>query len=87
MTYGLEVRAGLDTKFQKLRKKDPKQFGILAKLINKICQNPEHFKPLRGDMAGARRVHVGKSFVLVFDIDYQNNTVKLLDYNHHDKIY
>jgi len=36
---------------------------------------------------GIYRVHIDKSFVLTYEIDEKNKTVKLLDYEHHDKIY
>ena len=87
MSFRLEVSAELDKKFEKLRRKDRRQFEILEKLVGKICEDPVRFKPLRGDMKGARRVHVEKSFVLISDINIQSRTVKLLDYDHHDKIY
>ncbi len=46
------------------------------------------FKPLKGEMKGARRVHLAKSFVLVYEIDEKKNKIiRLLDYDHHDKIY
>ncbi|KYC44809.1 MAG: hypothetical protein APG12_00003 [Candidatus Methanofastidiosum methylothiophilum] len=48
---------------------------------------PYLFKPLKGDMKGARRVHISKSFVLVYAIDEKNKIIRLLDYDHHDKIY
>jgi len=38
-------------------------------------------------MKGTRRVHVAKSFVLVYEIDENNKIIRLLDYDHHDKIY
>jgi mRNA-degrading endonuclease RelE of RelBE toxin-antitoxin system len=38
-------------------------------------------------MAGQRRVHIGKSFVLTFEILEDKKVVRLLDYAHHDKIY
>jgi mRNA-degrading endonuclease RelE of RelBE toxin-antitoxin system len=34
-----------------------------------------------------RRVHIDKSFVLVFSIDETEKTVIIEDYDHHDKIY
>jgi len=38
-------------------------------------------------MKGTRRVHVAKSFVLVYEFDENNKIIRLLDYDHHDKIY
>jgi len=87
MTYTLLVSEELDRKFSKLAKKNKKQLEIIHKKIKQIIENPYHFKPLRGDLAGSRRVHIDRSFVLIYEIDEKNKAIKLLDYNHHDKIY
>jgi len=55
--------------------------------VNEIIKNPYHFKPLRGDLHGARRTHIGKSFVLIFEIDEKKKIIRILDYDHHDTIY
>jgi len=34
-----------------------------------------------------RRVHLEKSFVLVFEIDEEEKMVKFLNLDHHDEIY
>jgi YafQ family addiction module toxin component len=87
MAYGLYITEELDKVFSKLVKKNKKQMQIINKKINQILENPCHFKPLRGDMHGARRVHIDKSFVLVYEIDEENKIVRLLDYDHHDNVY
>ena len=85
--YSLESKPDVDKKFLKLSKKNPKQMEIITKKIKQILENPYHFKPLRGDMHGARRVHIDKSFVLTYEIDENNKLITLLDYDHHDNIY
>ena len=87
MVYSLEISEELDKKFDKLSKKDKKQLEIINKKIKQILENPFHFKPLRGDMYGSRRVHIDKSFVLTYEIDETRQVIRLLDYDHHDKIY
>ena len=87
MAYGLLVSEKADRAFKKLEKKDRKQLEIINKKVEQILANPYHFKPLRGDMHGARRVHIEKSFVLVYEIDENENAVRILDYGHHDDIY
>lgn len=87
MTYALDIPKHLDKIFLKLSKKDKKQLEIINKKVREILQNPHHYKPLRGDMHGALRVHIHKSFVLTYEIDEKNKVVKLLDYDHHDNIY
>ena len=85
--YDLEVKEEADKIFRKLKKKDSKQLEIINKKVEQIQENPHHFKPLRGDMKGSRRVHIGHSFVLTYEIDEENKVVRLLDYAHHDDIY
>ncbi|RLE44009.1 type II toxin-antitoxin system mRNA interferase toxin, RelE/StbE family [Candidatus Woesearchaeota archaeon] len=87
MRYHLEVSEKLDKVFKKLSKRNKKQLEIIHKKVEDIRKNPYHYKPLKGDMKGARRVHIDKSFVLVYEIDEANKTIKLLDYDHHDNIY
>ena len=87
MEYSLDISDDADKKFEKLKRKNKKQLEIINKKVLQILENPYHFKPLRGDMRGSRRVHIDKSFVLTFEIDEKRNAVKILDYDHHDKIY
>ena len=87
MRYGLDIPKELDKKFVKLSKKDKKRLQIINKKILQILDEPYHFKPLRGDMHGTRRVHIDKSFVLTYEIDEEKKVVRLLDYDHHDNIY
>lgn len=85
--YNLEVRSSVEEIFSKLTKKNPKQLKIINKKIYQIRENPHRFKPLHFPLAGMRRVHIDKSFVLTFSIDEKNKIVILEDYDHHDKIY
>lgn len=87
MGYNLKVSEHIDKVFRKLSKKDKQALRVINKKVKKILEYPYHFKPLRGDMHGARRVHIMKSFVLTYEIDEKNKVVKLLDYDHHDKVY
>ena len=87
MPYSLVVSAEADKKFQKLKNRNKKQLEIINNKIRQILENPYHFKPLRGDMHGARRVHIDKSFVLTYEIIETEKVVRILDYEHHDKIY
>lgn len=87
MNYTLKTAKHLDKILLKLSKKNKKQLETINKKVGQILENPYHFKPLRGDMHGSRRVHIDKSFVLTYEIDEKNKTIKLLDYDHHDNIY
>jgi mRNA-degrading endonuclease RelE of RelBE toxin-antitoxin system len=55
--------------------------------MNEIILNPQHYKPLKYDLAGERRVHIMKSFVLKFEIDEAAKTVKFIFFGHHDEAY
>jgi len=83
--YELLIREHLLPVFKKLKRKDPKQYRILLKKIEEICRNPYQFKPLRSPLHGKRRVHIGKSFVLIYSV--KGNAVILEDYAHHDEVY
>jgi mRNA interferase RelE/StbE/toxin YoeB len=87
MQYGIVVSEIADRKFRKLAKKNPKQMGMVSKKVQQIAGNPYHYKPLRGDMHGARRVHIDSSFVMIYEIDEDNKVIRILDYDHHDVIY
>ena len=87
MEYSLVISEELRKKFSKLAKKNKKQILIIHKKVEEIRENPYHFKPLRGDMHGSRRVHIDKSFVLTYEVNEEDKVVRLLDYDHHDNIY
>ncbi len=87
MPYALEISDALDAKFKKMTARERKRLNVIIKKTEQILADPHHFKPLRGDMHGARRVHIDGSFVLTYEIDEARKTVRLLDFDHHDKIY
>jgi addiction module RelE/StbE family toxin len=71
-------------KIEKLTHEDPEQYSHVVKKIKQIKKKPQHYKPLRGDFHGARRVHIG-DFVLIYQLEKKNIIIQ--DYNHHDKVY
>ena len=83
--YSIEKR--LKGKLKRISKKDKKLYNTVMKKIEEIIKNPRHYKPLRYDMKDLRRVHLEKSFVLVFEIDEEAEMVRFLDLGHHDEIY
>jgi len=86
MTYTLDISEKLDKVFSKLAKKDKLQFEILTRKIKEIMENPHRFKPLTANMAGIKSVHI-RHFVLTYEILENEKIIRLLDYDHHDKIY
>ena len=67
--YSYELRKSVEKIFFKLVKKNPKQLLIIEKKIEEIKRNPEHYKNLRKPMQHLKRVHIDKSFVIVFSVD------------------
>lgn len=85
--YSYEVIPYLQRILNKLFKKDKVMYEQVMKKIEEIVQNPQHYKPLKYDFAGERRVHIMKSFVLKFEIDEQNKIVTFFFFGHHDEAY
>ena len=55
--------------------------------VQDILKDPYRFKPLRKPLQNKRRVHVGGSFVLVYEVNPKEKIVTLLDFDHHDNVY
>lgn len=85
--YSLKIRPTLDETFSKLARKDKKQMEMVSRKIQEIIQNPQHYKNLRAPLQHLKRVHIGRSYVLVFSVDENTKTVTLEEYDHHDVIY
>jgi len=87
LKYNYEISRQLERELDKHRRKNKKQFEIILKKMSEILENPHHYKPLQRDMKGLRRVHIDKSFVLIFEIVETENKVIFVDFDHHDNIY
>jgi YafQ family addiction module toxin component len=87
MQYRFEIKPKLEKKLKKTENKDPVMFKVARDEIEEIIKNPHHYKPLRYNLKGLRRVHLRKSFVLIFEIDEEEKMVRFLDLGHHDEIY
>ena len=85
--YDYELRKSVETIFFKLAKKSPGQLEIIFKKIEEIRDNPHRYKNLRRPLQHLKRVHIDRSFVLVFSIDEDNQMVIIEDYDHHDNVY
>ena len=84
-----EIEVKLHQIFKKLFKKDKGRYEITWKKINEIInsQDVEHYKNLKFPRNEFKRVHIDKSFVLVFRYDKANDIIKFYDLDHHDNIY
>jgi len=85
--YRLAIKESLDKKFKKLQKKDKDFLRLIDNKVQDILIDPYRFKPLRKPLQNKRRVHVGGSFVLVYEINEKEKVVTLFDFDHHDKVY
>jgi mRNA interferase RelE/StbE len=85
--YKLAVKESLDKKFKKLQKKDKEMLRLIARKVQDILVDPYRFKPLRRPLQNKRRVHIGGSFVLIYEVKEKERLITLLDFDHHDNIY
>lgn len=70
-----------------MKGKDLTTYRTIMKQIEKVIENPEMGKPLRSGLAGLRRVHIGRSFVLSYSYDRNSNKVVFLEYADWDSFY
>jgi len=86
MPYELVIPEHLDKIFFKISRKDKLQFEIIKRKLREILENPYIGEPLKGNMAGERSVHA-RHFCIIYEIIESEKIVKILDYDHHDKVY
>ena len=84
MAYIIEFSSQFEKSMKKLKKKDKTMFNQIQKKLIDIVQNPERYKTLGNVFAGYRRIHFGP-FVLIYKIE--NNIVRIISLDHHDKAY
>ncbi len=85
--YKLAIKKNLDRKFNELKKKNREMLVLIDRKVQEILDNPYRFKPLRKPLQNKRRVHIGGSFVLIYEVNEDEKIVTLLDFDHHDNIY
>ncbi len=85
--YKLAIKESLDRKFKGFQKKDKEMLRLINRKVQDILEDPYRFKPLRKPLQNKRRVHVGGSFVLTYEINEKEKVVTLFDFDHHDNIY
>ncbi len=83
--YNIEIKPSCQRDIENLCKKNPVLRKALEKKMNEVTENPCHYKPLRYDLAGERRVHIMISFVLKFEIHENTKTVEFISFCHHDE--
>jgi len=84
-----DIEKGLHNILKKLSKKEKVKYDIIWNKINEIINisDVEHYKNLKVPLQNFKRVHIEKSFVLVFKYDKRDDKVIFYDFDHHDNIY
>lgn len=87
--YSYQLRKGLEKDFVKLAKKSPSTLRSVSSKIKEIvsCKDCSHYKNLRKPLSHLKRVHINKSFVLVFSVNEESKQIIFEEFDHHDKIY
>jgi len=87
MSYSFTFTSSCEKEIDKATRKNLVLKKIINNKINEIIENPYHYKPLRNDLVGERRVHILRNQVLKFKIDEQNKKVIFIFFGHHDDAY
>lgn len=89
--FSFDVSDELKAILSKLAKKDPIRAVIIYKKIEQVISCNEksisHYKNLRHDLSEYKRVHIDKSFVLLFKITLSKNHILFDKLKHHDNAY
>lgn len=76
---------------RKLSKKDKLRILILNKKVKEIINNDnssiDKYKNCRYDLKEYKRVHIDKSFVLLFKVYKEKNMIYFWWLKHHDEVY
>lgn len=87
MIWAFEVSERFEQDYRKTCRRNAGFRRAVDAKIEQIRQDPLRFKPLHAPMQGLRRVHVGGSYVIVFEPDEPRWTVRFLRLAHHDEAY
>jgi len=86
MIYKIIAHSRVQKELQKLFEKDKVRYNHVKKRLKILSGNPQIGKPLRNILKGKWRIHIG-SFVIIYEIDKENSSIILLDFEHHDNAY
>lgn len=91
MSFTFDLSDHLKETIVKLAKKDKQKAIAINKKIKEVisCDENtiEHYKNLRRDLKDYKRVHIEKSFVLIFRVFKEKKHILFERFEHHDKIY
>ncbi len=91
MAFSFQLSDELKEKIRALAKKDKKTAEIINKKIKQITGSDEtsidHYKNLQHGLSDYKRVHIAKSFVLIFKVSKKEKSILFDRFDHHDNIY
>lgn len=91
MSFDFDLSDEIKLILIKLQKKDKARLIILNKKIKEIINNDsesiDRYKNLRYGLSDYKRVHIDKSFVLIFKLNKDKNHILFDKLKHHDDIY
>ena len=85
--YALEIEETCKKSLIKAGSKNPEFKKAVENKLKQILKDPHRFKCLHYPLQNKKRVHLLKSFVMVFEVDEKAKVVRILDIDHHDNIY
>lgn len=83
--YTLDLTYRYEDSLKRVKRNKPDLLLPLEAGVAKTLRDPTLGKPLRNELRNNRRIHIAGSFVLLYEII--GTEVRLLDFDHHDKIY
>lgn len=87
MPYFLEIEENCKKRLAKAGSKNPELKKAVGHKLKQILEDPYRFKPLRFPLQNKRRVHVLKSFVIVYEVLEKEKIIRVLHIEHHDNVY
>ena len=91
MPFKYDFSHELEQTLEKLYKKDKKRYEATLKKIEEIVSRDnttiDYYKNLKHDLKEYKRVHIDRSFVLIFRIFKKDKFVLFDRLKHHDDVY
>jgi YafQ family addiction module toxin component len=85
------LEESLQKRIKKIEARDKRITVTINKKIKEIINNDnetiDRYKNLKYELHLFKRVHIDKSFVLIFAVEKDKNLITFLDLNHHDDVY
>jgi len=91
MAFTFDISDHLRKTLEKLSRQDPVRSGMIYNKIKEIVESDgnavDHYKNLKYGLSDYKRVHIDKSFVLIFKVFKKENHILFERFDHHDRIY